>query len=539
MEPFLSLLRKDLTGLKVDGNCNAFKLTAYADDITVIVKDQRDIEIVNDSISLYENASSAKLNWSKTEAFWCNDKRTMPLPVIPGNLKWEKDGFKFLGIFLGSEAYQRKNWEGVKDKICNRLSKWNWILPQLSYRGRVLVINNLAASVLWHKLIVLNPPEEFLREIQKVFVDFFWNGQHWLRESVLYLQLSEGGQGLMDIKSKVAAFRLQTAQRLLYHQSQNWAEIACVLLKRVGRMNLDRHLFLINLKEVDFNGLSSFYTSVLNAWQIFIVKREQSEITHEWVLEEPLIFNPLLSGVILKSKGVCTSLVRAGICKICHLRSMDQWISAENLAMKIGIHSVRTVEKLLSEIQESFPVIPLQEEMVKNVFPNISVDVNVGDWQEVDGRLLSFKTPELGLFGTISKKSLYLVCVKYLNLRALKDLPETKWTNFVELGTSPKGCWRSLYKKPIEKRSGDLQWRISHWILATNRYKVHLNPLQGEECLFCGLSETVFHIFIGCSRLLGILGVLRDLSNNLGFIFTNSFFILDQNIVPQIRVKLF
>ncbi len=58
----------------------------------------------------------------------------------------------------------------------------------------MLVINNLAASVLWHKLIVLNPPEEFLREIQKVFVDFFWNGQHWLRESVLYLQLSEGGK---------------------------------------------------------------------------------------------------------------------------------------------------------------------------------------------------------------------------------------------------------------------------------------------------------------------------------------------------------
>ncbi len=32
-------------------------------------------------------------------------------------------------------------------------------------------------------------------------------------------------------------------------------------------MNLDRHLFLMNLKEVDFKGLPSFYTSVLNAWQ--------------------------------------------------------------------------------------------------------------------------------------------------------------------------------------------------------------------------------------------------------------------------------
>ncbi len=103
--------------------------------------------------------------------------------------------------------------------------------------------------------------------------------------------------------------------------------------------------------------------------------------------------------------------------------------------------------------------------MVKNVFPNISVDVNVGDWQEVDGRLLSFKTPELGLFGTISKKSLYLVCVKYLNLRALKDLPETKWTNFVELGTSPKDvgdhCIRNQLKKEVGTCNGG--FHIGFW----------------------------------------------------------------------------
>jgi hypothetical protein len=31
-------------------------------------------------------------------------------------------------------------------------------LSQVSYRGRVLIINNLVASSLWHKLAVLNPP---------------------------------------------------------------------------------------------------------------------------------------------------------------------------------------------------------------------------------------------------------------------------------------------------------------------------------------------------------------------------------------------
>ncbi len=95
-----------------------------------------------------------------------------------------------------------------------------------------------------------------------------------------------------------------------------------------------------------------------------------------------------------------------------------------------------------------------------------------------------------------------------------------------------------MYKKPIEKISGDLQWRISHWILATNRYKVHLNPLQGEECLFCGISETVSHIFIGCSRLSGILGVLRDVSNNLGFIFTNIFFIFGPKYSASNKSKI-
>ncbi|KAL7849340.1 hypothetical protein SRHO_G00209630 [Serrasalmus rhombeus] len=40
------------------------------------------------------------------------------------------------------------------------------------------------------------------------------------------------------------------------------------------------------------------------------------------------------------------------------------------------------------------------------------------------------------------------------------DLRETKWTEVVGADSSLKGSWRSLYKRPIEKRVGDLQWRI-------------------------------------------------------------------------------
>ncbi len=148
------------------------------------------------------------------------------------------------------------------EKVCARLSHWKWLLPQLSYRGRILICNNLVASSLWHKMMVLEPPEDLVRGIQQRMVDFFWSGQHWLKASVLYLPLQEGGQGLVDIRSRVRAFRLQTAQRLLYGEDVSWAGVACALLRRAGSMGFDRHLFLI-IEKLDLTGLTFFYRSML------------------------------------------------------------------------------------------------------------------------------------------------------------------------------------------------------------------------------------------------------------------------------------
>lgn len=100
------------------------------------------------------------------------------------------------------------------EHVCTRLSKWKSPLPQVSYRDRVLMVNNLVASALWHRLSVLPPPGGLSQETQRTIVDFFWSRQHWLRSAILYLPVQQGGQGPGDIASRVTAFRLQTAQRL-------------------------------------------------------------------------------------------------------------------------------------------------------------------------------------------------------------------------------------------------------------------------------------------------------------------------------------
>ncbi len=75
------------------------------------------------------------------------------------------------------------------------------------------------------------------------------------------------------------------------------------------------------------------------------------------------------------------------------------------------------------------------------------------------------------------------------------------------------------------KRSGVLQWRVVHGIIATNRHRAHIDPQVGEECPFCGIQETVFHLFLNCSRLQQFFHQLEDYCQIMGEVFTHMLFI--------------
>lgn len=69
-------------------------------------------------------------------------------------------------MFLGNEIVVQKNFEGAVEKIKGRLDKLKFLLPKMSYRGCILIINNLLASSLWHRLMCVGPPSNFLFKVQ-------------------------------------------------------------------------------------------------------------------------------------------------------------------------------------------------------------------------------------------------------------------------------------------------------------------------------------------------------------------------------------
>ena len=91
---------------------------------------------LKDTLTRYEKVSSARVNCAKSKALWVGHGNQQALSGLPGGLEQGIEGLKVLGVFLGTEGFQKKNWEGVKEKVCTWLSKWKWLLPQMSYREK-------------------------------------------------------------------------------------------------------------------------------------------------------------------------------------------------------------------------------------------------------------------------------------------------------------------------------------------------------------------------------------------------------------------
>jgi hypothetical protein len=55
------------------------------------------------------------VNWAKSEALavggWAAG-----LSQLPEGLTWKRGGFRYLGVHLGDEKTEKKNWEGVLEK---------------------------------------------------------------------------------------------------------------------------------------------------------------------------------------------------------------------------------------------------------------------------------------------------------------------------------------------------------------------------------------------------------------------------------------
>jgi len=163
-EPLLIQIKDQIRGLPL-GN-SYFKLAAYADDLTIGLGSSLDWEVLTKLLRTYEAASNARINKRKT--------KLIPLTPIAERVELKEEG-EFVKckeddslLILGHEVkrdgspvkgFWAKKIEEVK-RLIEKFGKRN-----LSFKGKILVINSMILSRIWYSAYICPPNRKQLAEI--------------------------------------------------------------------------------------------------------------------------------------------------------------------------------------------------------------------------------------------------------------------------------------------------------------------------------------------------------------------------------------
>ena len=149
------------------------KILGYADDTSIIVKDDEGIIESFKIVQNFEKSSNSKLNISKTKIYGFGLWENRILWPIK-NLKIEMDYFKTLGIIFSCDYNIALNntWTQIVNKIKKRipLIKGNFY----TIYQKSIIINSLILSKVWYTAHIYPLPEKFSKDIVTEIISFIW-----------------------------------------------------------------------------------------------------------------------------------------------------------------------------------------------------------------------------------------------------------------------------------------------------------------------------------------------------------------------------
>jgi len=264
------------------------------------------------------------------------------------------------------------------------------------------------------------------------------------------------------------------------------------------------------------------------------------------LLNEPLICNARLDlSASNFLPGFNKTLQNSGIFVLKQLLGLTgpHFKNVEAASEKLGIRSVRSVTRFVSKLKECFTD---EETMMledffsgtcvtdsEDPFPCLLVQPNV---EEYSGCFFQQNSVSSVDFFSCVRKELYRLCVLILNKKTLDKRVDTPWRSVLKVGDEVRPEWRVLYKPPLSKRTGDLQWRILHGAIAVNSFVSILDSKNNSGCPFCPHKETVFHAFMQCIRLETLFVMVKELCNKFNEVFCPETFIFGFKYAQKKRV---
>lgn len=196
------------------------KLAMYADDTTLILKDENEVNIALQQVEQFAKFSGLKLNRSKTEAMMVGKNQ----PENLCDIKWiPKNGtLKILGIYFSAcrgIGELEKTWQDRIDNIIRMIKAWE--KRNLSIMGKVLIVKTFLLSQLVYVMQCMLLPNEVLKNINTIIFKFLWKKKfsnqrafEKVRRDVLCDKFEAGGLKMINVTDMQYSFAVKVLKML-------------------------------------------------------------------------------------------------------------------------------------------------------------------------------------------------------------------------------------------------------------------------------------------------------------------------------------
>ena len=195
------------------------KSIGYADDTTIIMRDDRSLLEAFNLISKFEKAMGSKLNINKTKIYGISNwKNRYQWPI--DDLQNENEYFYALGIYHSNEYNKAidKNWSVILEKMKKHV---NILLNRkLTLHQRVSYANTCLMSKIWYTAHIYPLPDEHAKNFNKVLFQYIWGGNYEpIRRSTVCRPKNEGGLSVINCLVKAQTLMVKSFIKCYTHDS--------------------------------------------------------------------------------------------------------------------------------------------------------------------------------------------------------------------------------------------------------------------------------------------------------------------------------
>ena len=493
LEILFIVLRSDenIQGLKVENN--ELKFTAYADDSTYFMKNKISAELLLNQIELFSKISGLEVNRSKSECLLMSfeqglsefSENFLGIPVV--------ENLKILGHYYGKSDLIC-NYQNFYSKIGKMEKTLNmWKQRNLTWIGKILLINALSTSIFTFNAQIDIPPVDFLIAVEKLHKNFLWQGVPKISHKTLISDYKDGGLKYRDLQSFIDSINLKFVQNLVINDTSNHTVLPKFWVKRLfkiptepdeqryfyeyfdGKLNVLNCIFKLP-RVVNYKG-HPFYYKILKTYETLL---ENLSVTEESILSMPIWFNKHL-----KSK-FDEEISKAGF------NYLKDIFPENNLKQNFeGLRNVKS-RKLLNICnripQEWMNIIQNSSSRSITVFPYPVVSLN--------------RHPNF--IKDVTSDSVYKFFVKNKSKPAAGL---TYWVNTVNLSDSQINI-AFRFAREFFKSTFDIvfQYKIITNTLPTNKFLQRYRVLDNDLCSRCKYSsDTIEHRLWSCQLVVPVV----------------------------------